>query len=67
MNKTPGGPEDRLAITVMEFAAAVKLSPNHVYKHIERGTIPAFQFGPRGTYRIPKAFLNKITGAGDGR
>ena len=66
-NKTPGTAEDRRTVTVRDFCAAVGMSPNHVYKHIERGDIPAFQFGPRGKYLIPKTFLQKITGDGDAR
>jgi excisionase family DNA binding protein len=67
-NKTPGGPEDRLAVTVTEFAAAIGLSPNHVYKKIHAGIIPAVQLGEGCSYRIPKTFLNRIAGGdGDGR
>lgn len=66
-NKTPGRPEDRLAVTVTEFASAVRLSPNRVYKKIHEGIIPAVQLGDGCSYRIPKSYLDRITGASDGR
>jgi excisionase family DNA binding protein len=47
-------------LTVSEFARQTGFSDGAVRNQIEKGNLPAFRLGARGSYRIPISALQKI-------